>query len=138
MLVETAGEDLRRNLNDLKYDESWLEDPDRDFSHVHYWYLIMLVGSLIPCPSLSNNRYVNSHLVLEKALPIVGWDKTEVRKLIFGKLIDNALQTVDEQQWLPIPPLGGLLSPSDIATLFERLEQSSDALLNNPGCVADA
>lgn len=130
-LVETAGKDLRRNLLDLKYDESWLEDPDRDFSHVHYWYLIMLVSRLTPCPSLSNNRYVYSHLVLEKALPVVGWDKEEVRKLIFGRLIDDALETAGDQQLLPTSSYGGVLKPSDIATLFERLDHSRDTLLNN-------
>ncbi|MBA3874773.1 MAG: hypothetical protein H0X30_37060, partial [Anaerolineae bacterium] len=126
--VENASDRVKQILSDFKYDKEWLDDPDGDNSQAYLWYTINLMSILKPCPSLSNNRFRHSHLILEKVLPTIGWSNKDVQKLIFGNSsIVQLLDTADEQAlFVNLSLLGGCLAVHEIQIMLLHLEEASE------------
>lgn len=112
-------------LSFLRYDESWLEDPDGDGSHAYLWYMVCLVTSFHPAPSLSNNRFHGSHHILEHILPLAGWDRDDVNALIHGKPLNALLDLHKYGLFVENLSLyGGCLSLNSIQTLWANVNNS--------------
>ena len=125
-IVQNAPESLLGILRNIKYDEQWLDNPENDESQAYLWYTICLTSYFRECPSLSNNRLVISHIVLEKILPLLGWTTEQIRELIFGKFLDTLVNSPEDNSLLNSLSLyGGALSLGDIGAINLHLEENS-------------
>ena len=126
-LVLNASDKMKQILDDLRYDDEWLDDPDGDASQSSRWYLINLVSVFDHCPSLSNNRFYLSHYVLEKVLPVAGWNKGEITEPIHGKYLSTLLESTEYEAFLnEFILLGGCLSNKDIVSVHTHLKSSRE------------
>ncbi len=127
---EHASDELKQIFDDMRCDETWLEDPDNDGSPAYLWYTLVLYSIMREAPSLSNNRFHGSHIILEDGLPYAGWSNEEIYKLLFGKGIDAILSRNEFQVFARDLSLhGGCLSQSDIKSLLSHIHESEDILL---------
>jgi hypothetical protein len=117
-------------LSYMRYDEEWLEDPDGDGSQAYLWYTICLTTSFRPAPSLNNNRFHGSHYVLERVLPLAGWNEDDIRALIHGKELSTLLNPQEHKLFVENLSLyGGCLSPNDIRAIRMHLEDNKTHFL---------
>lgn len=122
--VETSPQILGV-LQYMRYDESWLDDPDGDGSQANLWYTICLASSFHPAPSLNNNRFHGSHYVLENVLPFAGWNRDDILALIHGKPLSTLLDPHKYRVFVEALSLyGGCLRQNDIRTVREHLKDS--------------
>jgi len=130
-VMETATDDIKRILTDMKYDDDWLDDPDKDQSQAYLWYMVNLATVFNPCPSLSNNRFRGSYYVLEKVLPIVNWSKTQVQELIWGKFLKSLLTTTEYADLFHnISIYGGCLNINDSTAILSHFTNTRENFLN--------
>lgn len=117
-------------LSYMRYDESWLEDPDGDGSQAYLWYMVCLASSFHSAPSLNNNRFHGSHYVLEHILPLAGWNGDNINALIHGKQL---IALLDPQEYRPfvenLSLYGGCLGLNNIRTLQAHLHNSKTYFL---------
>ncbi len=112
-------------LSYMRFDESWLEDPDGDGSQAYLWYMVCLATAFHSAPSLHNNRFHGSHYVLERILPLAGWNEDDSNALIHGKRLSALLDPHEYKLFLENLSLyGGCLSLKDIQTLWMQLKNS--------------
>ena len=132
-MVDSASDELQLILSHLRYDSEWLEDPDRDQSQAYLWYMVVLASAFNPCPSLSNNRFRYSHLVLEKVLPLAGWKKEQIYELIFGKYsLDTLLTDPGDRIFADNLSLyGGALNTVEVQSILSHLELSRESFLSS-------
>ncbi len=101
-------------------------DPDKDASQAYLWYTIALASAFKSCPSLSNNRFLHSSLVLERVLPLGGWQENEVHELIFGRSLSTFLEVFEDRSLFENLTLyGRCLNTKQVQELLVHLETSS-------------
>lgn len=123
--VKGAPEDLKRVLDTLGFDRDWLDDPDADSSQAYLWYTVALANAFRPCPSLSNNRFRHSHLLLEAVLPIAGWKDDEIHELVLGNRLNTLFDSSEDEVFSNNLTLyGGCLNIRDAKKLLLHLEAS--------------
>jgi hypothetical protein len=124
-IVSNAPENTKRVLEDMRFDDVWLDTSDDEISHTNEWYMIALAQNLSPAPSLSNRLQV-SHIVLKLILPITGWTDTEVELLLRGQLLDTLVESSGNtffiNEFRGLKQYGGWLSVDDIKSLLFRLQ----------------
>src|SRR5687768_17005465 len=83
--VVQNAKNKERLLSPFRYDDDWLDDPDRDQSQAGLWYSIYLAQFFKEVPSLTDNCFRGSHSVIRHLLPLAGWPEREVLDLLYGK-----------------------------------------------------
>jgi hypothetical protein len=126
-VIDNASEEQKQILTNLKYDKEWLDDPDNDASQAYLWNSIALIRVFKHCPSLSNNRFLYSSLVLEKILPSVGWRQLDIQDLVFGKSLDSFFDDLKHKAFVKgIGLYGGCLNTKRIDELLLHLEATQN------------
>lgn len=124
--VNNADDELKKILNVINYNEDWLDDPERDASQAYLWYTINLASNFHPSLSLSNNRFHGSHYILEKILPIGGWQKDEVNELILGRSLKELLNNGEFQIFADeLSIYGGVISIKKIPLILSHVRDSA-------------
>jgi hypothetical protein len=89
-IVPQADEELLTILSNFRYGKRALQELDQGYSAD--WYIIYIATFFQTAPSLSNNRKGFSHFVLEAILPLLGWEKVDVKSLIHGKPVEDLMK----------------------------------------------
>jgi len=85
--ISMATVDDLHKLNELGYDESWLDDDSP-----YLWYMAYLTDWMKEVPSLGSGRIHGSWYVLQVALPAISWSKDDAEECVFGKPIREFLR----------------------------------------------
>jgi hypothetical protein len=121
-----------RLLGDFRYHEEWLDDSDGDDTQANYWYTIYLAQFFKENPSLSNNRFRGTHLVLDDLLPVAGWEHKEILELMLGKKAKSLSEANESQnlfQAFDFLDGHGCLSPEDVEKKLDKLQRSQAVFL---------
>ena len=88
-VVKNADEETMEALQNLRFDEEWLDNPE-DIWSGDEWYVIALAESLTKAPSLSK-RLLGSYRVLEMTLAIIGWSSQDITTLLTGANLSSLI-----------------------------------------------
>lgn len=92
-IVATPSATTQEILDLLRFDAGMLEpSTEEDINYRAEWYLMILADKMTKVPSLSHRCPV-SFLVLEYALPLLGWSLDEIRLLQYGQRLHTLVET---------------------------------------------
>lgn len=124
-IVAAPSPTTQEILELLRFDAGLLEpSTEQDISYAAEWYLIILADKMTLAPSLSHRCPV-SFLVLEYALPLLGWNLDEIRLLQSGQSLHTLVETSGNplfvEAFWAVDQHGGWLSIEIVTKLLSHL-----------------